>query len=141
LLTQAEVHMRVWRGSVAVTGMLCALWLAGCGSDALQKGDLLETTQEVRISGESVWEDGTTEAFTSDVPPGTVFKVLYPQRAGLDIIECEPVKVRGNDDPDMILEFFLPPHLRTRFGFTSFSVTLNMGDIGTALKRLPKEGE
>ncbi len=131
--------MRVVGGGIAVAGVACVLWLAGCGSDALQKGDEIQTAQELRVSGESVWEDGTTEAFTCDVPAGTVFRVLYPQRPGLDIIECEPVQVLRSDDPDMILDFFLPPHLKNRFGFSSFSITLNVADFGTKLKRVPKE--
>ena len=131
--------MRLWRGSVALAAVSGALWLIGCGSDAIKKGDELQATQEIRVSGESIWEDGTTEAFTSTVPAGTVFRVLYPQRPGLDIVECEPIKVAGTDDPDMILEFFLPPHLRNRFGFRSYSVTIKVADVGTKIKRVVEE--
>jgi hypothetical protein len=131
--------MKLWSVGTLSAGMACAILLTACGSDKLLKGDELETTQEVRVSGESVWEDGTTEAFTCDVPAGTLFRVLYQQRPGLDIIECEPVRVSGSDDPDVILDFFLPPHLKGRFGFTSFSVTLNLADMGTKIKKVVKE--
>lgn len=129
--------MSRWSGIIAAA-TVAGLLLVGCGSNALQEGDLLESTQDLRVNGESVWDDGTTEAFTKDVPPGTVFRVLYAQRGTLDIIECEPIKVEKSEDATFIVEYFLPPHLRNRFGFKSFSVTLSLADIGTKIKRLEK---
>jgi hypothetical protein len=122
-------------GAAALT-----LVAVGCGPGSLKKGDLLETTQELRVNGESVWDDGTTEAFTRDIPPGTMFKVLFPQRPGLDIIEVIPVKVEGRENVEFVTEYFLPPHLKTRFGFKSFSITLELADIGTKVKRVVPQG-
>jgi hypothetical protein len=135
---QGRQEMSRWSGYTTVLAVAAGLLLGGCGPGALQEGDLLESTQELRVNGESVWEDGTTEAFTYDTPAGTVFRVLYAQRGTLDIIECEPIKVDKHEDAAYIIERFLPPHLRNRFGFKSFSVTLNLADIGTKLKRLEK---
>ncbi|MBD3241605.1 MAG: hypothetical protein GF331_13530 [Chitinivibrionales bacterium] len=127
------------RLSVYVAAALLVI-AAGCGSNKLKKGDLLITTEEMRVSGESVWDDGTTEAFTRDIPPETVFRVLYEQRAGLEIIEVHPIRVEGNKDPDFITQYFLPPHLRDRYGLKGFSVTLDLGGYGTAFKRvMPKK--
>ncbi len=129
--------MTAQRVSVCVAAFL--LIVAGCGSNSLKKGDLLVTTEQMRVNGESVWEDGTTEAFTRDIPPETVFRVLYPQRTGLDIIEVHPVRVEGKKDPDFITQYFLPPHLRDRYGLKGFSVTLNLSELGAAYKRVPKK--
>jgi len=127
------------RLQVLVTSVL-ALALVGCGGDLLEKGERLVTTEEMKVTGESVWEDGTTEAFTSRVPPGTEFEMLYTQKPGLDIIEVKPIEVEGVTDTEKLRRFFLPPHLRERFGFKRYSITLNITDLGEKYRRKTVEG-
>lgn len=125
---------QVFRWTVPVL----ALAVLGCGPGGLKQGELVESTKEMRVSGESVWEDGTTEEFAQVAPAGTVFRVLYNQRSGLDIIEVVPVKVRGKEDPTFIAQFFLPPHLSSRieYGFKGFSLSLPLDEMGSSYKRL-----
>ena len=129
------------RRSLLLISLASILLTMGCGSSSLKRGDRLGVLEEIRVNGESVWEDGTTEAFTTQVPKGTVFEVMYPQREGLDIVEVRPVRVPGVQGEDAIVRYFLPPHLHPRldYGFKSFSVTVNANDIGTKIKRLDEE--
>lgn len=116
--------------------LVMGVMLMGCGEPGLKVGEMLETSETLRIRAESTWEDGTTEAFTADVPAGTQFRVLSAQRANIDAIECVVTKLSGNEDVSFISEQMLPVHLKGRFGFKGFTVTLPLAEMGTKIKKL-----
>lgn len=117
--------------------LFVSLFVAGCGPQStVKEGDLFEVLEEVRVSGESRWADGSTEGFNWDIPGGTVVKALYSQRAGLKFFECIPTQVEGVTGEDEIVDRILPVHLKSLSGFEGLSLTINLDLIGTKLKKL-----
>jgi hypothetical protein len=130
--------MNMRRALPPVAVLLVAL-LVHCGAGSkIEKGDRLEALVELNEAGESQWDDGTVESFDCRLPKGTVLEVLYPQRTGVEFVECVPISIQGNTDPDFIAGFCLPPHLKGQPGLRGFAVWLKVSTVGTKLKRLEK---
>jgi len=123
---------------IILTGLLTVIF--GCGNGGmLKEGEILKVTAELRQQGETTWDDGTEEAFTTIIPKGTELKVLIGQKTGVSFIECVPVKLEdGNTDGEYIKDYFLPPHLKQRIGLIGFSVVVNTADVGTKLERMAR---
>jgi hypothetical protein len=121
-----------------VAASVLFLFVAGCSDKAslVKSGELFEVVSEIREKGEVQWKDNSTESFDCVIPQGTVVKVLYNQRSGIEVFECEPVKIDGKEDADYILSRILPQRLQGRYDMEGVSLSMKAALIGKELKKV-----
>lgn len=121
-----------------VAASVLFLFAMGCSDKGslVKSGELFEVVSEVREKGEVQWEDHSTESFDCVVPQGTVLKVLYNQRSGIEVFECQPVKIDGKDDANYILSKVLPQRLQGRYDMAGVSLSMSTARIGKELKKV-----
>lgn len=118
---------------------IIAFVFAGCSSKVdIKKGDKLVVVETLREKAETQWEDSYTDGFTAEIPKGTVLEVLYNPRTGANIFECRPVEVNGNTDPSAVEEFFVPEHIRNKYGYSGYSFAIKTEYLGTKVKKADK---
>ncbi len=112
------------------------VFLLGCGSgSSIKKGDKFETLVELKEAADIQGSMEYSDAFTCNIPKGTVLEVLYPPSSS-GFFECKPVIVNGNTSAQYIQETLVPEVVRRKPGFEDFTLTLNVEYVGTKIKKM-----
>ena len=112
----------------------------GCNQrTAVKKGDRFVVLEDLRTNAATEWEQPFTDGFATLIPRGTVVETRFTTTPGAAFFECVPVEVNKSRNAIVITEYFVPEGTRMREGFKGFSFNLPVADIGTKMKRLPRE--
>lgn len=113
-----------------------SLFCVGCGTKqpGIKKGDKLVVKEELpRETAETQWEDNYTDGFTAAIPAGTVLEVLFTPKMGAAIVECIPVEIGDNKDPESVEAAIVPESIRTKEGYKSYAFSIKTSYIGTQI--------
>lgn len=116
---------------------ICVCVLAfGCSQKAaVQKGDTLEVTQELREKAVVQPEDELQERFTVVLPTGTKLEVIDEPNVSSSFMNVRVVGIEGNSDQDYINQQLVPERVITKEAYQGFYISLPLDYVGEKVKK------
>lgn len=115
-----------------------ALIIAGCSSKtSVKKGDQFIVQEEMRENAE-IRLDGYVDGVKVTLPEGTTLEVLYTPPSSGNYMECIPVVLNENKDPEEIESILIPERFLLKEGYNGYSLAIKREYIGTKIKKVKK---